>query len=308
MPPTPDRPDPSGAPEDASISLNEAARRLDVHYMTAYRYVRTGELEAHQDEGRWVVAQEALDAFVRLRATNRARRSGRRSDVEAEGSPRIVRRVSSLADRLIAGDEPGSWRILDDALTAGHAVESVYLDLVGASLTEVGDRWESGTATVADEHRASVVAMRLIGRLGGRSTRPGRTRGTALVAAVPGDRHAMPTALLADLLRRRGFRAIDLGADTPPEHLASAASCEDRLVAVGLCATTNLTRATSDLVREAVGLVREVTEVPVLLGGAGMDATVARSAGAYVTSGGAVGALEWFESLGGGRRATRSRS
>ena len=31
------------------ITLHEAAARLGVHYMTAYRYVRTGRLPAERD-------------------------------------------------------------------------------------------------------------------------------------------------------------------------------------------------------------------------------------------------------------------
>ncbi|NDH36883.1 MAG: helix-turn-helix domain-containing protein, partial [Acidimicrobiia bacterium] len=34
-----------------SLSLHEVARRLKVHYMTAYRYVRSGRLPAQQHDG-----------------------------------------------------------------------------------------------------------------------------------------------------------------------------------------------------------------------------------------------------------------
>src|SRR5690606_25583762 len=149
-------------------------------------------------------------------------------------SRRYGRRAITLVDRLIAGDEAGAWRTIDDALAAGADLDDVYLNLLAASLTEVGDRWEAGSATVADEHRASVVAMRLVGRLGPLARRPGRTRGTVVISAAPGDRHGLPTALLADLLRRRGLQVVDLGADTPAEFLALAAESADRLVAVGL--------------------------------------------------------------------------
>ena len=47
------RPSASQEPDPRSraglLSLQEAADRLGVHYMTAYRYVRTGRLRAVQD-------------------------------------------------------------------------------------------------------------------------------------------------------------------------------------------------------------------------------------------------------------------
>ncbi|NCV47008.1 MAG: hypothetical protein EBW53_02695 [Actinobacteria bacterium] len=36
-----------------SLSLHEVARRLKVHYMTAYRYVRSGRLPAQQHDGEY---------------------------------------------------------------------------------------------------------------------------------------------------------------------------------------------------------------------------------------------------------------
>ena len=46
-----------------TISLTEAAERLDVHYMTAYRYVRTGRLHATKQGGQWVVPVEEVENF-----------------------------------------------------------------------------------------------------------------------------------------------------------------------------------------------------------------------------------------------------
>ena len=41
----------------AELSLQETAERLDVHYMTAYRYVRTGQLPARRERGEWRVLE-----------------------------------------------------------------------------------------------------------------------------------------------------------------------------------------------------------------------------------------------------------
>ena len=56
----------TAAPLAEPISLQEAASRLGVHYMTAYRYVRTGRLPARRDGAQWfvdVAGKMAEDSF-----------------------------------------------------------------------------------------------------------------------------------------------------------------------------------------------------------------------------------------------------
>src|SRR6516225_8687883 len=65
--------------EDAGLSIEEAAARLGVHYMTIYRYVRIGRLPAERRGGRWRIREEdlALVTTAAIEATPRARPLGR---------------------------------------------------------------------------------------------------------------------------------------------------------------------------------------------------------------------------------------
>jgi len=292
-------PEPVQAGGHPGFTLAEAAEQLGVHYMTAYRYVRAGQLEAEQHGGIWRVTEEALEAF-RARREGSTRTAGRRPKGRTTTPSGAARRSEALADRLIAGDQPGAWATVESALTSGAGVEEVYEDLLGRALAMVGDRWASGDIGVADEHRASVVAMRVIGRMGVLCAKPGRTRGTIVLASAPGDRHGMPSAILADMLRSRGFRVVDLGADVPAEELAAAAAAVDRLVGVGICATTTPRGAASRELRRAVTAVRSQVDRPLLLGGAAI--TTAEEASRYGADHWAAGtraALDFFEDLVG---------
>ena len=127
-----------------------------------------------------------------------------------------------LEDRILAGDEQGAWAIVEGALTAGVDPDEIYLDVLAPAMERIGDGWEAGRVTVAQEHRASVVMLRVIGRLGPRFVRPGRKRGTVVIGAPQGDRHSVPVALAADLLRQAGYTIVDLGADTPVQSFVDA--------------------------------------------------------------------------------------
>ena len=191
---------PSDAP--AMLSVAQAAEILGVHYMTAYRYVRTGVLDAHQEGVSGRCSPGALDRFRSVRAMLV---DGPGPRPTSPGSPkRLARRAVAVADRLVAGDEPAPGASSRTCRRRWHP-RDVYLEVIGQALRIIGDRWEAGTLSIGDEHRASVVAMRIVGRLGARRGRPGRSHGSVVLAAAPGDRHGIPTAILADLLRAEGL-------------------------------------------------------------------------------------------------------
>jgi MerR family transcriptional regulator, light-induced transcriptional regulator len=284
------------APE---VGLREAADELGVHYMTAYRYVRSGRLPAHKVGDEWRVRRGDLEAF----------RSGREvvpgvadSDVDgpaagedAAGGARSVFR-SRLESRLIAGDEAGSWGMVEAVLASGAGPSDVLNEVLSPCLRSIGARWAAGELAIADEHRASAVATRLIARLGPRFCRPGRRRGTIVLGSISGDRHTLPTAIMGDLLRGAGFDVVDLGPDTPAESFIDTARLADRLVAVGVCVTA------PEVLGSVPGAVRTLHAAdlgaPVVVGGGAVpDEATARSVGADHWAAGADAVVALFERL-----------
>ena len=243
-----------------SLTLQAAADALGVHYMTAYRYVRLGLLPATKVAGSWEVPQAEVDRLLAERAPEQGARPGGGRGVQP--APWAAR----LEARLRAGDELGSWGVVEGALSSGMEPPEVYVELLVPSLRGIGEAWAAGEIDIGVEHRASVIAMRLIGRLGPRFNRRGQTRGSVVLGAPAGDRHGLPSALLADLVRGIGFTVVDLGADTPAASFARAAEAAERLVAVAVGVTTpendEEVRALAD------ALHRALPDVPVLIGGA----------------------------------------
>lgn len=114
------------SPRTASDDLNlkQVARLLDVHYMTAYRYVRHGKLPARREGPIWVVDRADAEAF----------RAGRAAPPSTEGVDWVARLITPLA----AGDEVGAWSVVRDALSSGHDLPAVHLDLVAGALASIG--------------------------------------------------------------------------------------------------------------------------------------------------------------------------
>lgn len=254
------------------VTLEQAAEILGVHYMTAYRYVRSGKLAARQEAGRWIVEQADLDQF-RSGSTRRSKSRGD-WDGNAERHKGSASNPESLADMLENGDESAAWSAVEPFAVTSETSREHWVELLTSSMRIIGERWEAGDTSVAEEHRASVVALRLIGRLGARATRPGRKKGTVVLAAAPGDLHGLPTALAAEALRGDHYSVVDLGADVPVEETWKLAGGTDRLLAVGFCATNELSRTSTSHLARAVSLVHDEIGVPVVVGGAGINSQV----------------------------------
>jgi excisionase family DNA binding protein len=248
-----------------SLSIREAAEQLGVHYMTVYRYIRLGMLPARQEGATWKIEPDDLR---RLAATPSA---------PARKRPAPWRR--RLRARMLAGDEVGSWGVVEAALAAGMGPGDFYVEVLTPALHSIGKLWETGEVGVEDEHLASNIAAALIGRLGPRFSSRGRKKGTVVIALPEGERHDLGAAMLADILRSEGYRVLNLGADTPSSAMSSILPDVDDLSAV-MVGLVNSERF--DAAVDLVSAIRSVRgEVPVVTGGAGIsDAGAARRLGA----------------------------
>jgi len=287
-------------PED--LTLHEAADQLGLHYMTVYRYVRTGRLPARRVASEWRVdaADVATLAEAPAHVVSPVGRVG-------AGRPRRVDHVDRLIATLVTGDEAGVWAVVQSALAGGLEPEALYVRVMAPAMTEIGERWSRGELTVAQEHLASAVLSRVIGRLGPLFTRRGRTRGTVVLGAAPGDDHALPSALFADLLRGRGLAVVHLGANTPAASFVEAASGADRLVGVGVSVTLSDNTAA---VAEVVARLHRAAIEPIVVGGGGIDELAVTDLGADHWAADAEGGLVLFDELavraGRDRRRTRA--
>jgi DNA-binding transcriptional MerR regulator len=197
--------------------------------------------------------------------------------------PRLEALADALREALDRFDEPAANLVLD-RLLAAFTVETVLRDVVIPYLRELGERWERGEASVAQEHFASNL---LRGRLFGLARGWGRRGGPAAVlACAPGELHDLPLVVFGLVLATRGNAVTFLGPDTPVETVANAARDLDaRLVVISATARERLAGAQRELRALA-------SWVPVALAGAGASPALARSVGARLLDADPVSAAE----------------
>ena len=174
--------------------------------------------------------------------------------------------VDDYLDALGRGDETHAVDLALGFVDAGGSVEDVLLGLVAPVQVRVGERWESGEWSVAQEHAATCIAERVVASLGTRARGQG-TRGHVVLSCLDGEWHALPARIVGDVLRLRGWQVTFLGASVPPVHLVSFLQQHGPdVVALSAGLPTHLPAA-----RHTVAAAQR-TGTPVLAGGPGFGA------------------------------------
>lgn len=208
-------PSPIGA---TGLNLKQVALLLDVHYMTAYRYVRNGQLPARRQGQIWVVDTADVEDFRRDRSSPRPRQP--------------VDWAERLRQRLLVGDEVGAWTVITGALSAGHTSQTCHLDVLVPAVASVEADLAAGRGGVADGLLALTTASRLVARLGGTFRHRGRSKGTIICGAPPGEHRSLAVGIVANLVRLDGFTVLELGTDVPSAAFLQSTQGDDALVVV----------------------------------------------------------------------------
>jgi MerR family transcriptional regulator, light-induced transcriptional regulator len=179
-----------------------------------------------------------------------------------DGRSELNNGATRLRAALDAFDEARAQAALDD-LFAAFTVEAVLATVILPYLGELGERWSTGEATVAQEHFASnLIRGRLLGIGRGWDAGDGPR---AVLACAPGELHDLGLIAFALILHRRGWRITYLGPDTPVETLADTA---ERLAPALVVVSATTRRRLSSVADDLAALARK-TRVAVAGAGAG---------------------------------------
>lgn len=270
----------------ALLRIGELSRRLGVsdHVLRAWER-RYGLLRPVRSAGGFRLYTEADLRRVRRMQDHLARglsaAEAARAAIEEEqaalrpapdpGPGQLAAAARALATALDEFDEPAAQAVMDRLLSS-LTVELVIREVLIPYLHELGERWQRGAVSVAQEHYASSVVRE---RLAGLGRGWGHGHGPrAMLACLPGELHDIALIAFAVVLHRHGWRIDYLGANTPLDDLARAvAATRPDLVVVAAAAPELFDRASGELARLAA-------TAPLAVAGAGASRALADAVGA----------------------------
>jgi DNA-binding transcriptional MerR regulator len=275
----------------AMLRIGEISRRLGVsdHVLRAWER-RYGLLQPVRSAGGFRLYSEAdLDRVRRMQAHlahGLSAAEAARAAIDDERPAAISTDASEvdlrdgLADATKAltlaldkFDEPAAQAVLDRLLST-LTVETVLRDIVLPYLRELGERWQRGAVSVAQEHFASNLIR-------GRLTSLGRGWGhghgpRAILACVSGELHDIALLAFGIALNRNGWRIDFFGANTPLDDLVRLAdTTRPDLVVLAATNAERFDGLTEDLTRLA-------RTAPLAIAGAGATRAIADAIGAHL--------------------------
>ncbi len=138
------------------------------------------------------------------------------------GTRVIDRARDRLRIALLEGDLAICRQVIFDLFLAKQSISTIGDRVIGPAFFDIGASWEAGEIEVYQERRACEIMQRVLHEL--EMAVPQGTDNTrlALGGTPEGDTYALATALVALVIRQKGWRAISLGSNLPFDTMLSA--------------------------------------------------------------------------------------
>jgi MerR family transcriptional regulator, light-induced transcriptional regulator len=178
---------------------------------------------------------------------------------------------AAIVDAALRSDVKGVSAVVEQVLLLDD-VAAAFDSILAPALVEIGERWEAGDLSVAQEHLASGAIRAGLQRL--LADQRGNVRGVAVLACAPGERHEIGLLMLAVLLRADGWQVAYLGADVP---FSEATGFAEQIRADALCFSTTSSE-TAEGLHGSLAAARLRPGLRVLVGGRGVGSRDPRAA------------------------------
>jgi methanogenic corrinoid protein MtbC1 len=134
-----------------------------------------------------------------------------------------LERKNSFMASLLKGDHQKCLSMATDWIKTAEDLEGFYLQIIQPVMYEVGMLWERGEISVAQEHLASAIIVRVLTAASMMVKRPSKSAGKVMISTAPHEYHEIGSWVISDMLEHAGWDVRYLGANTPVEDLVTMA-------------------------------------------------------------------------------------
>ncbi len=170
----------------------------------------------------------------------------------------------SFLEIALRGDRAAARALTQTLRNGGYTPDRLALEVITPALVEVGNRWMRNELSVADEHLVSSIAERTLVEISLDIPQPAQSAPMVLMASVSSEAHRIGQQILEILFLQAGFRVQVLGSNVPAlDLLATVRRLSPQVIGLSVTMSYHVNEA-----RETLALLRSVTSVPLLVGGA----------------------------------------
>ncbi len=133
--------------------------------------------------------------------------------------------ISAMAEAYLAAlirqSTQAATAVIDQALSQGLPLRSIYLDIILTGQKQVGELWAKGELSIANEHVATQITIAELSRLR-TYIRPRLSRKrTVASVAVTADNHTIAARVVADFFLMDGWEVRYLGGNLAAEDISA---------------------------------------------------------------------------------------
>jgi MerR family transcriptional regulator, light-induced transcriptional regulator len=192
----------------------------------------------------------------------------RKNDSHESHEAKVSEAGRAYAAALLSGDEIAAEIAIREAIDANLTTAEIDDEIIAPALWLVGDLWQRGQISVADEHIATEISIRVLA-LQREAQRVARARSDhrVMLAAPAGELHIVALRMVANLLRDAGYDTVMLGADVPTDALGASARRHRPDV---VCLSSTMPGAADQLLTSIDEVRREWPGAGFVIGGRGL--------------------------------------
>ena len=248
----------------ASLTTKHVARLLNVSEATVKRWADDGVLTPEKTVGGH--RRFGIESIAQVRRERNLHGGAIPVAKVVKKKAKPLPSPDDFLRLILAGDELEAGATLVDAYLAHHSLEAIFETTVTQAMHMVGDLWLKGSVTVADEHLATHVVVAALQKLRA-VIAPHEPNGlNAICCASEGDLHELAVHLVALILESKGWKVINLGANTPFFSLQDMLSRQrPQLVCIAARMIADLDRAAAEFAQ--LRRVANRLETKIVLGG-----------------------------------------
>ena len=189
-------------------------------------------------------------------------------------SPKLALHLDPSWDRererflqsLLAGDYQESLHLADWTVTDALRLKDFYLQVIQPAMYQVGNLWQRGEISVAQEHLASIITDRVMATTYPRVDLRKPSKGKMVIMMAPDEFHEIGARVVADFLALDGWDVNYLGVKIPLRDLLEfLTNSKPFLVTVSLAVPCSLF-ATQELIT-AIKNRLELAKTRIMVGG-----------------------------------------
>lgn len=169
-------------------------------------------------------------------------------------------------EALITGKQREVYSLTDDYLSSGKTIAQFYIELIQPVMYEIGQKWENGEISAANEHLASAIIARVLSSFYTYVDVPEPDKGKIVISSAPNEYHEIGAWMTANYFEINGWDVHYLGSNTPARDVISILKTFKPLVlAVSVTMAYNI-----DGVMDIINLIKddqELQNIKIFLGG-----------------------------------------